>query len=29
VHLCGPDGVAITTTLGALLPLAFGADALT
>jgi cytidine deaminase len=24
VHLCGPDGVRLTTTLGELLPLAFG-----
>ncbi len=24
VHLCGPEGVRVTTTLGALLPLAFG-----
>jgi cytidine deaminase len=24
VHLCGPEGVRITTTLGELLPLAFG-----
>jgi cytidine deaminase len=24
VHLCGPDGVRATTTLGELLPLAFG-----
>jgi cytidine deaminase len=24
VHLCGPEGVRLTTTLGALLPLAFG-----
>jgi cytidine deaminase len=28
VHLCGPEGVRVTTTLGALLPLAFGSDAL-
>jgi cytidine deaminase len=28
VHLAGPEGVRVTTTLGALLPLAFGADAL-
>jgi cytidine deaminase len=28
VHLCGPDGVRLTTTLGALLPLAFGREAL-
>ena len=27
VHLCGPDGVRLTTTLGELLPLAFGPDA--
>jgi len=24
VHLCGPEGVRVSTTLGALLPLAFG-----
>ena len=24
VHLCGPEGVRVTTTLGELLPLAFG-----
>jgi cytidine deaminase len=28
VHLCGPEGVRLSTTLGALLPLAFGRDAL-
>src|SRR5262245_30883965 len=28
VHLCGPDGVRISTTLGELLPLAFGRDTL-
>jgi cytidine deaminase len=28
VHLGGPEGVRLTTTLGALLPLAFGADTL-
>jgi cytidine deaminase len=28
VHLCGPQGVQLTTTLGELLPLAFGPDAL-
>jgi cytidine deaminase len=28
VHLCGPEGVRITTTLGELLPLAFGPGAL-
>jgi cytidine deaminase len=28
VHLCGPDGVRLTTTIGALLPLAFGPDTL-
>ena len=28
VHLCGPDGLRLTTTLGQLLPLAFSADAL-
>ena len=28
VHLCGPEGVRVSTTLGELLPLAFGADAL-
>jgi cytidine deaminase len=27
VHLCGPEGVRLTTTLGELLPLAFGPDA--
>lgn len=27
VHLCGPAGVQLTTTLGELLPLAFGRDA--
>ena len=27
VHLCGPDGVRLSTTLGELLPLAFGRDA--
>ena len=27
VHLCGPDGVRLTTTLGELLPLAFGREA--
>ena len=24
IHLCGPEGLRLTTTLGALLPLAFG-----
>jgi cytidine deaminase len=28
VHLCGPSGLQRTVTLGALLPLAFGRDAL-
>jgi cytidine deaminase len=28
IHLCGPDGVRLTTTLGELLPLAFGPDTL-
>jgi cytidine deaminase len=28
VHLCGPEGVRATTTMGALLPLAFGPDTL-
>jgi len=28
VHLCGPEGVRVTTTLGALLPMAFGSDTL-
>jgi len=28
VHLCGPEGVRATTTIGALLPLAFGPDTL-
>ena len=28
VHLCGPEGLRATTTLGELLPLAFGPDAL-
>jgi cytidine deaminase len=28
IHLCGPEGVRVTTTLGALLPMAFGPDAL-
>jgi cytidine deaminase len=28
VHLCGPDGVRRTATLGELLPLAFGPEAL-
>jgi cytidine deaminase len=28
LHLCGPEGLRRTTTLGALLPLAFGPDAL-
>jgi cytidine deaminase len=27
VHLCGPEGVRLSTTLGELLPLAFGRDA--
>ena len=27
VHLCGPEGVRLTTTLGELLPLAFGPSA--
>jgi len=26
IHLCGPDGVRLTTTLGALLPQPFGRD---
>ena len=26
VHLCGPEGVRVTATLGELLPLAFGPD---
>ena len=29
VHLCGPEGVRVSTTLGALLPLAFGPGSLT
>jgi thymidine phosphorylase len=28
IHLCGPEGVRVTTTLGQLLPLAFGSDTL-
>jgi cytidine deaminase len=28
VHLCGPEGVRLTTTIGELLPLAFGRDTL-
>jgi len=28
IHLCGPEGVRVTTTLGELLPLAFGPDTL-
>ncbi len=28
VHLCGPEGVRVSTTLGALLPLAFGPESL-
>jgi cytidine deaminase len=28
IHLCGPEGVRLTTTLGELLPLAFGPDTL-
>jgi cytidine deaminase len=28
VHLCGPEGVRLTTTLGELLPLAFGPNTL-
>ena len=28
IHLCGPEGVRVTTTLGALLPMAFGRDTL-
>ncbi|PYM59728.1 MAG: cytidine deaminase [Candidatus Rokuibacteriota bacterium] len=28
IHLCGPAGVRVTTTLGELLPLAFGPDTL-
>jgi cytidine deaminase len=28
IHLCGPEGVRLTTTLGELLPLAFGPGAL-
>jgi cytidine deaminase len=27
IHLCGPEGVRLTTTLGELLPMAFGRDA--
>jgi cytidine deaminase len=27
VHLCGPEGVRLSTSLGELLPLAFGPDA--
>ena len=27
IHLCGPNGVRLTTTLGELLPMAFGRDA--
>ena len=28
IHLCGPEGLRLTTTLGELLPLAFGPEAL-
>jgi len=28
IHLCGPEGVRVTTTLGDLLPMAFGPHAL-
>jgi cytidine deaminase len=28
IHLCGPEGVRVSTTLGALLPMAFGPDSL-
>lgn len=28
IHLCGPEGVRVTTTLGALLPMAFRPDTL-
>ncbi|MGH7319045.1 MAG: cytidine deaminase [Candidatus Rokuibacteriota bacterium] len=28
VHLCGPEGVRVTVTLGELLPMAFGPDTL-
>lgn len=28
IHLCGPEGVRVTTTLGHLLPMAFGPDSL-
>jgi len=28
IHLCGPEGLRVTTTLGELLPLAFGRDTL-
>jgi cytidine deaminase len=28
IHLCGPEGVRVTTTLGDLLPLAFGPETL-
>jgi cytidine deaminase len=28
IHLCGPEGLRVTTTLGALLPLAFGPETL-
>ncbi len=28
IHLCGPEGVRITVTLGEILPLAFGPDTL-
>ena len=28
IHLCGPEGVRVTTTLGALLPMAFGPNTL-
>jgi cytidine deaminase len=28
IHLCGPEGVRVTTTLGELLPLAFGPETL-
>ncbi len=28
VHLCGPDGVRLTATLGELLPMAFGPNTL-
>ena len=28
IHLCGPDGARVTTSLGELLPMTFGPDAL-